>query len=240
MAVVPAAAPAARAATDLPVGEAAGVRVRADDGAVAVVFTARAARLYRRIAGRLITIGCTDLPARINLGVTQSQSRSESFRAPKRRRTLQTLTIPARGQDYCRVWLARKDRELIVSIPLTQPGAVHLDEEAKAGELGQLLSVAGLLADRRRTTDWPTPAELLGAEFGGRPLRELWPRPLVGLQGPSDSPPTDAIGYYSDGHAHVAAVILSAAGRRLFLEFDEDDVVRTNVADYIYAPEDTP
>jgi hypothetical protein len=32
----------------------------------------------------------------------------------------------------------------------------------------------------------------------------------------------------------VAAVVLSATGRRLFLELDVDEVIRTNVLGYIY------
>jgi hypothetical protein len=224
----------------LPTAEASGVRVRADDGAVAVVFTRRAERLYRKIAGRVITIECTDLPARRNLGVTVVPSTSETFRAPTRRRTLRADSIAARHQDYCRLWLERKSRELIVSVPLTQPGAVHLDEEAKAGEMVDLLTIAGSLADRRGSRTWPTADELFRAEFGGKPLGELWPRPLAAIDSPSASPPPTAIGYYSDGRAHVASVILSAAGRRLFLELDDDRAVRTNVAEYIYASADQP
>ena len=227
-------APSTAAARELPIGEADGVRVRADRGAVAVVFTPRAARLYRKIANRKITIACTDLPARINLGGTATRSAGESFRAPPRRRTLRTISMAARDFDYCRVWLERKPRELVVSVPLTQAGAVHLDEQVRAGDLRTLLELAGLLADERRSVNWPTPGELFGAEFGGRPLRDVCPRPLVALDSPAGTPPVDAIGYYSDGSAHVAAVILSAAGRRLFIEFDADEAVHTNVAGYIY------
>jgi hypothetical protein len=50
----------------------------------------------------------------------------------------------------------------------------------------------------------------------------------------SDTPPEGAIGYYSDAAQHAAAVVLSAMGRRLFLEFDADDVIRSNVTTYIY------
>ena len=62
-----------------------------------------------------------------------------------------------------------------------------------------------------------------------RPLRLS----VVALASPSDSPPPGSIGYYSDGARHVAAVVLSATGRRLFLELDADDVVRTHVLRYI-------
>jgi hypothetical protein len=63
------------------------------------------------------------------------------------------------------------------------------------------------------------------------------PRPVkllvVALQSPTDTPPAGSIGY-SDGAQHVATVVLSATGRRLFLEYDVDDVIRTNAVGYIY------
>ena len=57
---------------------------------------------------------------------------------------------------------------------------------------------------------------------------------VVSLPNPSDTPPAGSIGYYSDGALHVAAVVLSASGRRLFLEGDVDHVIRTNVLEYLY------
>ena len=60
---------------------------------------------------------------------------------------------------------------------------------------------------------------------------------VVALASPSDTPPSGSIGYYSDGAQHVAAVVLSATGRRLFFEFDADETVRTNVIGYIYGDE---
>jgi hypothetical protein len=57
--------------------------------------------------------------------------------------------------------------------------------------------------------------------------------PVVALASPSDTPPPESVGYYSDGAQHAAAVMLSAAGRRLFVEVDADDVLRTNVARYL-------
>ena len=57
--------------------------------------------------------------------------------------------------------------------------------------------------------------------------------PVLALASPSDTPPTGSVGYYSDGAEHAAAVVLSAEGRRLFVEVDADDVLRTNVARYL-------
>jgi hypothetical protein len=53
------------AAAQLPVGEADGVRIFRDrQGAIVVKFTPRAAKLWRRVAGRRVSVFCTDLPRR--------------------------------------------------------------------------------------------------------------------------------------------------------------------------------
>ena len=59
--------------------------------------------------------------------------------------------------------------------------------------------------------------------------------PVSPLASPADTPPPGTVGYYSDGAQHAAAVTLSDAGRRLFVEVDADDVLHTNVARYLYA-----
>jgi hypothetical protein len=219
---------APQAGAQLPVGEADGVRIVRERGAIVVVFTERAARLYRRIGGKQVSVLCTEFTADgINSG-------GGNLRAPKRRRPLRTGDL-TRGMDHCRVWLdartvrrnglrQRLRRELIVSIPLTQRGAVFLDEEGKALELQSLLLLAGLLAEEDVPNAWPTAAELFERRFD---------RSVVALANPTDTPPAGAIGYYSDGQQHVAAVTVSASGRRLFVEY-EGDVLHTNVAAYIY------
>ena len=58
--------------------------------------------------------------------------------------------------------------------------------------------------------------------------------PVVALASAGETPPAGAVGYWSDGARRVAVAVLSASGRRLFIEFSEDDVLRTNVAGYIY------
>jgi hypothetical protein len=56
---------------------------------------------------------------------------------------------------------------------------------------------------------------------------------VVPLASPADTPPPGSVGYYTDGAEHEAAVTLSAAGRRLFIEVEADDVLHTNVARYL-------
>ncbi len=221
----------ARAATPLPVGESHGVRAYRVHGAIVVRFTERAAQLYRRIAGKRVTITCTELPEdRNTVGIVGVGSGSQTFRAAKRRRPFRTGDL-TRGTDYCRVWLARRTvrrngerrrlpRQLIVSVSLTQEGAVYLDEQEKSLALFGLLLYAGEQGDG---SAYPSTAALLqaihDADGAGR---------IVALASPADTPPPRRIGYYSDGALHVAVVIVSGSGRRLFIEH-ENDVLHTNV-----------
>jgi hypothetical protein len=238
-------APSASAQTvQLPVGEAKGVRIVREHGAIVVVFTHRATRLWRRVAGKRVSVLCDELPDPDEFGLVTLHGGGTTFRAPRRGRRLRTGDL-TRGMDVCRVWLEprtltrngerrRYGRELIVAIPLTQRGAVHLDEEARAQALMGLLTIASIDAERRNLDRYPTSSELVA-------LLPLLPRPLrltvVALPSPSDTPPAGSIGYYSDGARHVAAVVVSATGRRLLLELDVDDVIRSNVIGYLYGDE---
>jgi hypothetical protein len=225
---------AGAAQAPLPVGEADGVRIVRERGAIVVVFTKRAEKLRRRVAGKPVSVLCTQFTANGSNGGGVTQ------RAPKRGRRIETGDR-TRGMDYCRVWLAarrvtrggkrrRQGREHIVSIPLTQEGAVFLDEQFKALNLTVLLTVAELGAKARRQTGFLAPEQLLQLARNSRPRP---PFALVALAGPSDTPPDGAVGYYSDGEQHAAAVVLSASGKRLFLEFN-GDVLHTNIAEYIF------
>jgi hypothetical protein len=232
-------APSAGAATvQLPVGEADGVRmVRDHSGALVVVFKPSAARLWRRVAGRKVSVFCEKGPDPDpdDPGTFISEDGGTTFRAPRRGRRLRTGDL-TRGMDICRVWLEartvtrhgrrlRRGRELIVAVPLTQRGAVRLDERARAAALLTVLELAGLHGA------FESPADLV-ARFPqlDRPVRVS----VVALPSPADTPAAGSIGYYSDGAEHAAAVLLSASGRRLFLEFDADRVIRTNVAEYLF------
>ena len=230
------AAPSAAAAqTPLPVGEADGVRIVRERGALVVVFTQRAEKLRRRVAGKLVSVLCTEFTEQgtNSGGVTQ--------RAPRRGRRIRTGDL-TRGLDYCRVWLAARTvtrdgerrrirRKLVVTVPLTQEGAVYLDEQVKAGTLLSVLTLAQFVGEDGDLDGYPTPAELLEAVPGFRPTPSR--RPVVALAAPSDTPPGTSIGYYSDGAQHAATVVVSASGRRLFVE-QEGDVLHTNVARYIF------
>jgi hypothetical protein len=247
-AVILLAAPSAGVAqTKLPVGEADGVRVVRERGVLVFVFTQRAAKLRKRIAGRVVEVDCVDQqpperPPRADTGgfevLRGENSGGEPVRAPKRGRKVVTGDRRRRLGDYCRVWLLgrpvrrpgglrRRRIGLIVSVPLTQPGAVFLDEESKALNLSKLLFAVSLVAGQRHLNGWPTYGVLWDAG-----LRKLGKR-FVRLASPADTPPAGAIGYYSDGHHHVAVAILSGSGRRLFIEY-AGDALSTNVQGYIF------
>jgi hypothetical protein len=223
-------APAA-ATADLPVGEADGVRVVRERGGIVVVFTAKADKLYKRIAGKRVLVSCTEI---LEDGASTGEI---TLRAPRHRGKLVTGDR-TRGMDYCRVWLARRTvkrhgqrfrlgRREIVSIPLTQRGAVFIDEETKTRDMLQLSLIASVVEERDKLPGHPT-YEQLTAKFPR--LAKI----VAELAAPSDSPPAGKVGYFSDGAEHVALVTVSASGRRLFIETAADDYFATNVADYIF------
>jgi hypothetical protein len=234
-------APAADAlSVQLPVGEAQGVRIVRERGAIVVVFTQRATRLWRRVAGRRVSVMCESWSAPDEDGFVTTEGGGTTFRAPRRGRRLRTGDL-TRGMDICRVWLEprtvrrhgyrlRIGRQLIVAIPLSQKGAVRLDEQTRALALLHVLEIAAVERARRDLGGYPPSAELVASVPA---LRRPLGVTLVALPSASDTPPVGSIGYYGDGTEHVAAVILSATGRRLFLEFDVDEVVRTNVLQYL-------
>jgi hypothetical protein len=213
----------AGAQTPLPVGQADGVRIVRERGAIVVAFTPHATKLWRRVAGRRVSVLCTEfLPDGSSGGGT-------TMRAPKRGRKIRTGDL-TRGMDYCSLSLEPRRRgrsaELIVSVPLTQRGAVFLDEREKVGQLMGVLFAAGDLAEKHNLPGAATAEQLLAR----------WPQlqgQVVPLGGPTETPPPKTVGYWSDGAHHLAAVTLSTLGRRLFIEH-EGDVLHTNVAGYVY------
>jgi hypothetical protein len=223
-------APAA-AQAQLPVGEADGVKVVREHGAIVVVFTAKADKLYKRIAGKRVIVSCTEI---LDDGANVGEI---TLRARPHRSKLKTGDL-TRGMDYCRVWLAPRTikrnkhtfhfgRRLIVSVPLTQQGAVFIDEESKVGDMLGIGAVAEAVEERQKLAGHPTFDQLVAA----------YPkvaRVAIALAAPGDTPPAGKVGYYSDGAEHVALVTLSASGRRLFIEAAAGEVLSTNVAKYIF------
>ena len=252
-AVVLLAAPSgAMAQTPLPVGDSHGVRILRDQGAIVFVFTDRAAQRWRRIAGRMVSVDCVDHepsadgPPRVRTfigpphpgDITEESGGGVTMRAPKRGRRLETGDL-TRGMDFCRLFLeprtVRRDgtrqrtgRRLIVSVPLTQTGAVFLDEQTRARRLLVTLAIAGFVAEDLKITGWPSYTQLV--ETLGSTRARLR---FASLAAPTDTPPARRIGYYSDRREHVAVAIVSRSGRRLFIE-GQGDVLTTNVAGHVF------
>jgi hypothetical protein len=222
----------AAAQTELPVGEAHGVRlVRQHDGhrVLVLVFTDRADKLFKRIAGKRIDMSCTEL-GEDSIGVEEGD-----VEVPRRRRRFSTGDA-SRGMDFCRLWLPartikhrrfieRRPRRVLVSIPLTQAGAVYLDEEAKTFSMLGASVLSGFVKRDLKLSGYPTYEQLVQAEPSAA-------KRIIKLAAPGDTPPANKVGYYSDGAEHVALVTVSSSGRRLFIEADVDEVLRTNVAKY--------
>jgi hypothetical protein len=226
----------AAAQTELPVGEAHGVRLLSRHGGIVLVFTHRADKLFKRIAGKEIDISCTTLEPDED-GFTSSGG--GNVEVPLHRRRFATGD-DSHGVDYCRLFLPRRTikhrhfieergRRLLVSISLTQKGAVYLDEEKKA--LAMSFNVGFTLyavKKHLKLSGWPTYEQVV----------QTYPQTakfLVKLATPGDTPPPKKFGYYSDGKEHQAVVTLSTLGRRLFIETDADEVLRTNVSKYLFS-----
>jgi hypothetical protein len=222
--------PSTAAQAQLPVGEAHGVRMVAQHGGVLVIFTARAEKLRRRYAGKVLEISCTEY---VGDGASVF---AEGLRVPRHRHRVFAGDHP-RGTDYCRLWRPKRTvkrrhhqvvfgRQLLVSVPLSQQGAVYLDEEEKTHGIFGVLGIASLSAGGKELGRYRTYDELI-AEY------PKVARTVVKLDSPVDSPPAGKIGLYSDGAAHVLVAALSASGRRLFIEY-EGDVLSTNLASYMF------
>jgi hypothetical protein len=217
--------------TQLPVGEAKGVRIVRPHGSVVLIFSPSAARLRERINSRYAWISCT------NLDEPFSSTGSGNLDVPRHGRRVRT-GFSVEGADFCEIYLRERtirrphqtihlpDR-VLVSIPLTQAGAVYLDERKDARAMFVIVGVAAFVKDDEHLPGVLTYAQLVKAypRLTGR---------LVELAAPGDSPPPHRIGYFSDGQQHTVLATLSASGRRLYIEQAADEVLSTNVSKYLF------
>jgi hypothetical protein len=199
-----------------PGGATPGVKVHVGDRKVSISFATAAAKAYRSIAGRRVTVRCTRLGPSGGLSRVD-QAESAITRAPRKRSPVR-VTLPSRRYDYCE--LQRTDgRGAPLAAAVSARGATVLDERAATGRLVRTIVLATSLAPMAES--WPAPAAVVGVSGGT----------VVALAAASDSPPAGKVGYFSDG-GHMAVVTLSSAGRRLFIDLN-GDVTATNVLEYI-------
>ena len=195
-------------------GEDEGVTAVRGSHGIVLRFGPRAARVYRRIAGRRVVVSCSTVSP-LGGGFSEDGGSSESMRAPRRGRRIRTFT--GGRVDYCSVRLGKPTRQVVAAAPLTADGRTFLDER----ETAWLLMVPFEVADQGAVP--PSTAELVALGRGH----------VVALEGPGGTPPPGKLGYWNDGTL-VAAVAMTAKGRRLFFE-TEGDVVRTNALVYLNA-----
>lgn len=230
-AVLAAAAPAAaqNAGQSL---EVRGVRaVNAPAGGVTITFTARAAKLYRRVAGRRTIVRCQAAqPAgALLLPVDRAGELFADRRAPRTRRPLRIHHAAGQRFDVCELTVLRsrdqgarrKFRRVVsLALPITQAGADYL-EARRIGE--RMVAVLLLTASLARDGAYPAASAVAA----------VVPR-LAVLAAPGDSPPPGRIGLYSDGAQHVTIVRLTTPGVRLFIDAN-GGVLTSNVPQVVLA-----
>ncbi len=221
----------AQTQTDLPVGEARGVRLVVDHGGLVLIFSHGSAKLRERINSRYAWMECTAFGDVFSNGFGGNLDVS-----PHGRRV--PLGFGSSHADFCDFFLRAHtvkrhgsrhhvSRRALFSIPLTQAGAVYLDEESKADKMFTISVIASLVRGDQKLSGYPSYAQLV----------QEYPKltkGVVELPAPGDTPPPKRIGYYSDGQEHIAVAIVSASGKRLFIEESAGDVLSTNVAAYLF------
>jgi hypothetical protein len=231
LALIAPAGAVAQSPTKLPVGEAKGVRLLDNHGGLVLVFSHRSAKLRERINSGRVWISCT------NLGEDYNTKFGGNLDVSARGRVVGT-GFGRDGADYCRLYVRshtvkRGDSELhlprrvLVSIALSQTGAVFLDEER--GTLKMITAGIAVEAakDKLKLSGYPTYAQILQAYPQAKNI-------LVGLAAPGDAPPPKRVGYYGDGQEHIVLATLSTLGKRLFYESSAGDVFSTNVAVHLF------
>jgi hypothetical protein len=124
------------------------------------------------------------------------------------------------GRDYCVVTHPQFDfeDEPVALVALTPAGAAWIEELQCAIDV----SVLGPELDADGSAS--TPDAVVRAN----------PELYVALPAPDAAPPSDKIGYWSDGVQHVViAMTAPTSKRRLFLESEGDGVIRTNIFEYL-------
>jgi hypothetical protein len=187
--------------------------------------------MRKRINSRYAWIDCTELPE--GRGIVFVGSSGGNLDAPRRGRRVNTGIDPG-DADYCRVYLrAHKKgshhvgRRLLVSLSLSQSGAVFLDEEAGTLRLVKAELLAATVEEKLELSGYPTYAQ----------IAQVYPKVagfMFGLAAPGDAPPPKRVGYYSDGKEHIAVATLSTLGKRLFVEGLAGNVLSTNVAEHLF------
>ena len=197
-------------------GSSNGVAVRTSGSGVIGEVAPYAGKRFAAVRGRRMTVRCTRFGTPGELTRTDDVEIA-SVEVPRRRAPIRVL-MASRRYDLCE--LARAGAEPFATVALTARGRTRVDEERRARELIGLVIFATSLSPDARS--WPTAARVLAMAERG----------VVALASPDASPPAGSLGYYSDGAQRAVVAVLSAAGRRLFIDI-AGDVTSTNVLEYL-------
>jgi hypothetical protein len=218
----------AASAAGLPVGHAKGVSVQVGRHGVSFRFAKTldptvAALLRPR---RHVELGCTRLgPLRID-GARTSSRVTERVQLPERR-TRVRLSSPGQHPSFCTMRLV-STRLDIVDVPVTQAGAVYIDERHTFfGIRNAAFTAAGDAEAADRATF--EPADQYVRRYGSD-------GDMVVLPTADAVPAAGTIGIFSDGAHHFEAVALTTLGRRMFYDID-GDALTTNGTPYLTDPD---
>jgi hypothetical protein len=191
----------------------------------------------RRLRGHVLDGSCTRLGRNVQ-GVSGSASNRYwvTSAGPSGRVHYRFFLDP--HADYCDIGLARitvkrgraSVHELtgapLDSIALTQKGARYLEADRLTARMFDVLTAASTVAYNSPGGRFP-PAAKVVALFGPHGWQ------LVALRAPTDTPPTNAIGIYTDARNHAETVARTHTGRRLYIDW-QNGRLATNDPEHLF------
>jgi hypothetical protein len=194
-------------------------------------FSAKAAKIYRRIGGRKAFIACGQVAVPSTGGPPTSGGYGATGYSLPRTRTRVTLDdgLNKRPPDVCTIATARvksdgrcipngtdDPRCVRVIVALTDVAGAYLDARARAIDLWLVKDSLGIASYE------PSPIAAIERIVG---------RDVVALTTPDDVPPPGKVGVFLQGDNYALATLLQD-GRRQFVRF-ENPVYSTNVYEFI-------
>ncbi len=219
----------AAAAAGLPVGHAKGLSVQVGRHGVSFRFARTlnptVAALLR--PGRHVDLSCTEIrPLRID-GTRTSSRVTARAQLPERLTRLRLPTGPGEHPSFCTMRLV-STRLDIVDIPVTQDGAVYIDERHTLFTIrNAAFTAADDAEEAHRATFEPADQYVHRYGFDGD---------MIALATPDANPAAGVTGIFSDGEHHFEAVALTTLGRRMFYDIN-GDVLTTNGTPYLTDPD---
>jgi hypothetical protein len=182
------------------------------------------------VTGRRVELRCTWLqPARLD-GLRPSDAWNRRLRAPRHLHVLRLGHHEPNRPSFCSIWQIDPVYRSLVDVPITEDGAIYLDERHTFFALTFAADDASADAKEAGTTTFPTTEQMVDGYSHSNSGT------AVALASPDATPPPGKLGIFSDGVHHFEAVKLTTLGRRLFYDLN-DGVLSTNGQAYLYAGE---